>query len=149
MASRIREGHAVSGNQTVQSAGTIWRVNAVSQSRNQELLSTNACQCEKKSIMLELSPDVFRTSLITPVPEGLAGDTCFVEYIGDNDFWMQCLSCTLPSGRIIRIDTNNGAMLNGGTGFTHLNMDNRNNHINNLAQVNEAQARHLLVTFQE
>ena len=53
-------------------------------------------------------------------------DDCFVEVLGSRDGQMVVLSRRLPSGRMIHIDTMDGAMLNGGVGLAHLNMDNSN-----------------------
>ena len=76
-------------------------------------------------------------------------DDCFVEVLGSRDGQMVVLSRRLPSGRMIHIDTMDGAMLNGGVGLAHLNMDNSNNRVTNLAFVNEQQARHILMSFSE
>ena len=95
LASRIESGHAVSGNQTVESRAIIWRISAVSESRNQELLDEYAVKCPPSTTLLELAPGFS----FTPA----ADDTCFVEHIGGDDCPMICLSRELPSGRIIRV----------------------------------------------
>ena len=55
----------------------------------------------------------------------------------------------LPSGRVISIDTCEFAMLNGGVGIAHLNMNNGDNRVDNLKYVSEAEARHLLLKYVE
>ena len=44
----------------------------------------------------------------------------------------------LPSGRTIDIDTMDFAMLNGGQGLAHINMNNSDNRVNNLKYVSES-----------
>ena len=70
---------------------------------------------------------------------------CYVERVDED---LVLLSRKLPSGRVISIDTGeNFEMLNGGCGIAHLNMDNGDNRVQNLAWVNEDQARKLLMEF--
>ena len=141
LASRIESGHAVSGNQTVESRAIIWRISALSESRNQELLDEYAVKCLPSTTLLELAPGFS----FTPA----ADDTCFVEHIGGDDFPMICLSRKLPSGRIIRVDTQNNAMLTGGLGIAHVNMNNGDDRFTNLKLVTEQEARQMLMAFQE
>ena len=51
----------------------------------------------------------------------------------------------LPSGRVISIDTCDFAMLSGGAGVAHLNMNNGDNRFENLKFVKEGEARKLLM----
>ena len=141
LASRIESGHAVSGNQTVESRAIIWRISALSESRNQELLDEYAVKCPPSTTLLELAPGFS----FTPA----ADDTCFVEHIGGDDCPMICLSRKLPSGRIIRVDTQNNAMLTGGLGIAHVNMNNGDDRFTNLKLVTEQEARQMLMAFQE
>jgi hypothetical protein len=77
-----------------------------------------------------------------PIP----GDDCFVR----NDQGMTLLSRTLPSGRVINIDTGeNGIMMRGGLGIANLDMNNGNFCASNLAIVNEQTARKMLMDFSE
>ena len=62
---------------------------------------------------------------------------------------MTLLSRKLPSGRVINVDTMDGEMLRGGSGIAHLNMDNGDNRIVNLKYVTEAEARSLLLAFED
>ena len=62
---------------------------------------------------------------------------------------IQVLARSLPSGRIIKIDTYDGAMMTGGKGIAHLNMHNNDNRPMNLGWVNERQARAMLMSFEE
>ena len=141
LASRIESGHAVSGNQTVESGAILWMTSAVSEkSRNQELLDKYAVKCLPSTTLLELAP-----FSLSPA----AGDTCFVEHIGGDDCPMICLSRKLPSGRIIRVDTQNNAMLTGGLGIAHVNMNNGDDRVTNLKLVTEQEARQMLMAFQE
>ena len=140
LASRIESGHAVSGNQTVESRAIIWRISAVSESRNQELLDEYAVKCLPSTTLLELAP-----ASIPPT----AGDTCYIDHIGGDDCPMICLSRKLPSGRIIRVDTQNNAMLTGGLGIAHVNMNNGDDRFTNLKLVTEQEARQMLMAFQE
>ena len=73
-----------------------------------------------------------------PYPQAFtegATDTrfCFVETVGD----MTLLRRMLPSGRTINIDTMDFAMLNGGQGLAHINMNNIDNRVSNLSEANE------------
>ena len=70
---------------------------------------------------------------------------CYIERVDD----MVLLRRKLPSGRIISIDTCDSDMLNGGVGIAHLNMNNGDNRIENLKWVKEAEARKLLMEFEE
>lgn len=73
------------------------------------------------------------------------GDGCFVER-GDG---MVLLSRRLPSGRVLHVDTLDGAMLSGGSGILHKNFNNSDNRVANLAYVTEAEARKALMAFVE
>ena len=55
----------------------------------------------------------------------------------------------LPSGRVISIDTCDFAMLNGGAGIAHLNMNDSDNRVKNLKWVKEGEARKMLMDFEE
>ena len=55
----------------------------------------------------------------------------------------------LPSGRVISIDTCEFALLNGGAGVAHINMDINDNHAANLKSVHEPEARKMLMDFTE
>ena len=70
---------------------------------------------------------------------------CLVQPVAD----LVLLSRILPSGRVISIDTCEFAMLNGGAGIAHLNMNNSDNRVENLKWVKEAEARKLLMEFEE
>lgn len=70
---------------------------------------------------------------------------CYIERVDD----MVLLRRKLPSGRVISIDTCDSAMLNGGAGIAHLNMNNGDNRVENLKWVKEAEARKLLMEFEE
>ena len=71
---------------------------------------------------------------------------CYIEEVDED---LVLLRRKLPSGRIISIDTMDFALLNGGEGIAHLNMDNGDNRAENLKRVNEAEARKLLMEFEE
>lgn len=73
-------------------------------------------------------------------------DTCYIEDVGDELILMRR---KLPNGRIISIDTCDRAMLGGGHGIAHLNMNNADNRADNLRYVSEQEARYRLSTFQE
>ena len=60
-------------------------------------------------------------------------DYCYIERVVD----LVLLRRKLPSGRIISIDTCEFAMLNGGAGIAHLNMNNGDNRVENLKWVKE------------
>ena len=75
----------------------------------------------------------------------LVHDCCFVERIDG----MVLLSRRLPSGRVLHVDTMDGAMLNGGSGILHKDFNNANNAASNLAYVNEMEARKALAAFVE
>ena len=68
---------------------------------------------------------------------------CYVSLVDD----LVLLCRKLPSGRVISIDTREFAMLNGGTGVAHLNMNNGDNRLSNLRVVNESEGRKLLMEF--
>ena len=70
---------------------------------------------------------------------------CFVEMVDD----MALLRRTLPSGRVISIDTMDFEMLNDGRGIAHFNMDNGDNRVDNLKYVTESEARKMLLEFEE
>ena len=55
----------------------------------------------------------------------------------------------LPSGRTINIDTMDFAMLNGGQGLAHINMNNSDNRVSNLKYVPESEARKMLTEFED
>ena len=77
-----------------------------------------------------------------PIP----GDDCCVR----NDQGKMLLSRTLPSGRVINIDTGeNGIMMRGGLGIANLDMNNGNFCASNLAFVDEPTARKMLMDFSE
>ena len=83
-----------------------------------------------------------------PYPQAFtegATDTrfCFVETVGD----MTLLRRMLPSGRTINIDTMDFAMLNGGQGLAHINMNKSDNRVSNLKYVPESDARKMLMEF--
>ena len=69
---------------------------------------------------------------------------CFVERIDG----LALLRRKLPSGRVISIDTCDFAMLNGGAGIAHLNMNNCDNRVENIKWVKEGDARKLLTEFE-
>jgi hypothetical protein len=69
---------------------------------------------------------------------------CYIERVCDD---LVLLRRKLTNGSTISIDTCDFNMLNGGVGIAHLNMDNGDNRIANLAQVTEADARKLLMEF--
>ena len=71
---------------------------------------------------------------------------CYIERVDDD---LVLLRRKLPSGRIISIDTCNFAMLNGGAGIAHLNMNNGDNRGENLKWVKEDEARKMLMDFEE
>ena len=71
---------------------------------------------------------------------------CFVQPMEED---LILLSRRLPSGRVISIDTCEFAMLNGGVGIAHINMDNGDNRIENLTYVTEAKARRMLAEYVE
>ena len=73
-------------------------------------------------------------------------DYCYIERVDDD---LVLLRRKLPSGRIISIDTCNFAMLNGGAGIAHLNMNNGDNRGENLKWVKEDEARKMLMDFGE
>ena len=73
-------------------------------------------------------------------------DYCYVERVDDD---LVLLRRKLPSGRIISIDTCDFAMLNGGAGIAHLNMNNGDNRVENLVVVKEDEARRLLMGYVE
>jgi len=75
----------------------------------------------------------------------LVYDECFVERVGG----MILLSRRLPSGRVLHVDTMDGAMLSGGTGILHKDFNNANNAVSNLAYVGEIEARKALAAFVE
>ena len=84
-----------------------------------------------------------------PYPQAFKGGAtdenyCYVERFDDT---LVLLRRKLPSGHIISIDTCDFAMLNGGCGIAHLNMDNSDNRIENLKWVNEGEARRMLLEF--
>jgi len=162
LASRIKSGHAVSDGQLVESRpNIIWKIIAVSESRNQELLDEYAVKCRPSTTLLELT-----TGALPPV----AGDTCFVEYVPppehdqvddddedeDNvhihiggDGSMLYLSRELPSGRIIRVDTENGTLLKGGISLAAVDMNYLNIADGNIECVDEKTARQMLMAFEE
>ena len=72
-------------------------------------------------------------------------DYCFVQAVDD----MVLLRHILPSGRVISVDTCDFAMLNGGAGIAHLNMNSGDNRVSNLKEVKEAEARDLLLGYVE
>ena len=74
------------------------------------------------------------------------GARCYVESVADN---LHLLRHRLSSGRIISIDTCDFAMLNGGAGIAHLNMNNADNRVSNLKYVSESEARELLLEYEE
>lgn len=79
--------------------------------------------------------------------EGATDETyCYVELVEED---LVLLRRRLPSGRVISIDTCEFAMLNGGVGIAHLNMNNGDNRVDNLKYVSEAEARHLLLKYVE
>ena len=85
-----------------------------------------------------------------PYPQAWAGGAtddsyCYIQEVDD----MILLRRKLPSGRIISIDTMDFAMLNGGAGIAHLNMNNGDNRVENLKCVGEAEARKLLMEFED
>ena len=69
----------------------------------------------------------------------------YIEHLDD----LVLLCRKLPSGRVISVDTCDFAMLNGGTGIAHLNMDNGDNRVENLKVVKENEARMQLMEFEE
>jgi len=165
LASRIKSGHAVSDGQLVESGpNIIWKINAVSENRNQELLDEYAVKCRPATTMLEL------TTGALPL---MAGDTCFVEYVpppehdqgddededededdvhihvGGGDGSMLYLSRELPSGRIIRVDTENGNLLKGGISLAAVDMNYNNIADGNIECVDEKTARQMLMAFEE
>mmetsp|Transcript_29058 Transcript_29058/g.67995 ORF Transcript_29058/g.67995 Transcript_29058/m.67995 type:complete len:198 (-) Transcript_29058:1960-2553(-) len=71
---------------------------------------------------------------------------CYVECVDDD---LVLMRRKLPSGRVISIDTCEFAMLNGGAGIAHLNMNNGDNRVENLKWVKEAEARKLLMEFED
>lgn len=71
---------------------------------------------------------------------------CFVRLVDEG---VVLLSRHLPSGRVISIDTCEFAMLNGGVGIAHVNMDDRDNRVENLKYVTEAEARRMLAEYVE
>ena len=73
-------------------------------------------------------------------------DYCYVERLDDD---LVLLRRKLPSGRVISIDTCNFALLNGGAGIAHLNMNNGDNRVENLKYVKEGEARKMLMDFEE
>ena len=73
-------------------------------------------------------------------------DYCYIERVDDD---LVLLRRKLPSGRVISIDTCEFAMLNGGAGIAHLNMNNGDNRVENLKWVQENEARKLLMEFEE
>ena len=75
----------------------------------------------------------------------LVHDGCFVEHSDG----MTLLSRSLPSGRVLHVDTLDGAMLSGGSGILHKNFDNSDNRAGNLAYVGEMEARKALSAFVE
>ena len=85
-----------------------------------------------------------------PYPQAFKDGTddekwCYIEAIDD----MVLLRRKLPSGRVISIDTCDFALLNGGTGVAHINMDNGDNRVANLKNVREPEARKMLLEFTE
>ena len=76
-------------------------------------------------------------------------DYCYIECVDDDLDSLVLLRRKLPSGRIISIDTQWFAMLNGGAGIAHLNMNNSDNRVKNLKRVKEGEARKLLMDFEE
>ena len=78
--------------------------------------------------------------------EGAIDDAhCYIERVDED---LVLLRRKLPSGRIISVDTCDFAMLNGGDGIAHLNMNNGDNRVENLKWVKEAEARKLLMEFE-
>ena len=73
-------------------------------------------------------------------------DYCYIERVDDD---LVLLRRKLPSGRVISIDTCDFAMLNGGAGIAHLNMNNSDNRVKNLKWVKEGEARKMLMDFEE
>ena len=73
-------------------------------------------------------------------------ECCYIERVDDD---LVLLRRKLPSGRTISIDTCDFAMLNGGAGIAHLNMNNGDNRIDNLKWIGEAEARRMLMDFEE
>ena len=73
-------------------------------------------------------------------------DYCYIERVDDD---LVLLRRKLPSGRVISIDTCEFAMLNGGAGIAHINMNNGDNCVENLKWVNEGEARGLLMGYVE
>ena len=148
LASRIESGHAVSDKQLVESVLTetdtiLWRINAVSESRNQELLDQYAVKCCRSTTLFEIT--------VGPLPPA-AGDTCFVEHTGghdEDDGSMIWLSRELPSGRIIRVDTQNGDLLKGRISVAAVDMNYLNVADGNLECVDEKTARQMLMAFEE
>ena len=85
-----------------------------------------------------------------PYPQAFVDGTddekwCYIEAIDD----MVLLCRKLPSGRVISIDTCDFALLNGGAGIAHVNMDNGDNNVVNLKIVHEPEARKMLLDFTE
>ena len=70
---------------------------------------------------------------------------CYIERVDD----LVLLRRKLPSSRIISIDTCDFAMLNGGTGIAHLNMNIGDKRVEILKSVKEAEARKMLMDFEE
>ena len=122
-------------------------------------------KCRPSTTLLELT-----TGALPPV----AGDACFVEYVpppehdhvnddddeddedkddvhihmgGDGS--MLYLSRELPSGRIIRVDTENGTLLKGGISLAAVDMNYLNIADGNIECVDEKTARQMLMAFEE
>ena len=76
-------------------------------------------------------------------------DYCYIECVDDDLDSLVLLRRKLPSGRVISIDTQWFAMLNGGAGIAHLNMNNSDNRVKNLKWVKEGEARKMLMDFEE
>ena len=71
-------------------------------------------------------------------------DYCYIERVDDD---LVLLRRKLPNGRVISIDTCDFAMLNGGGGIAHLDMNNGDNRVENLTWVKESEARKMLMEF--
>ena len=104
------------------------------------VLRARSANASKRLVVSHLVGVAPRTRVVELVHDG-----CFVERTDG----MVLLSRKLPSGRVLHVDTMDGAMLNGGSGILHRDFNNANNAVSNLAYVGEIEARQALAAFEE